>query len=100
MLSDVLTVKLGWGAGAPRELWKLEERVVLGESTQRKRAVWGLMEGWRSVPEGECWVVHADKGGAGGGGGEHEAVEGEDRWVNSSQGESVLSISSLGSPTR
>ena len=32
VLSDVLTVKLGWRPGAVRELWKLEERVVLGQS--------------------------------------------------------------------
>jgi len=30
-LSDVLNVRLGWRQGGTRELWKLEERVVLGE---------------------------------------------------------------------
>lgn len=30
-LGDVLSCFLGWGWGAPREVWKIEERVVLGE---------------------------------------------------------------------
>ena len=30
-LSDVLTVRLGWGHGSTRELWSIDERVVLGE---------------------------------------------------------------------
>ena len=30
LLSDILTVRLDWGYNAARELWKLEERVVLG----------------------------------------------------------------------
>ena len=30
ILSDVLTVKIGWTIGSAKELWKLDERVVLG----------------------------------------------------------------------
>lgn len=29
-LASILTINLEWMPGAPRELWKLEERVVLG----------------------------------------------------------------------
>ena len=31
-LSDVLTVRLAWRAGSRRDIWKLEEQVVLGQS--------------------------------------------------------------------
>lgn len=30
--SEILSVFIDWEYGAPRELWKLDERVVLGES--------------------------------------------------------------------
>lgn len=32
-LSDILTVRLIWNHGATRELWKIDERVVLGGCT-------------------------------------------------------------------
>jgi hypothetical protein len=28
--SDIIMIRLGWDWGAPKELWQLEERVVLG----------------------------------------------------------------------
>ena len=30
--SDILTVRLDWAYGSPRELWKLQDRIVLGTS--------------------------------------------------------------------
>ncbi|CAD6585338.1 MAG: hypothetical protein TREMPRED_004111 [Tremellales sp. Tagirdzhanova-0007] len=52
VLSDVLTVKLGWAVGATRELWKLEESVVLGRSPSRASWVDSQIRGQQAVAAG------------------------------------------------
>ena len=32
--SDIIMIRLGWEWSAPKELWQLEDRVVLGEPEQ------------------------------------------------------------------
>ncbi|ORX35476.1 hypothetical protein BD324DRAFT_632995 [Kockovaella imperatae] len=52
-LSDILTVKLDWGYGAPRELWHLQDKIILDRFLKENSARTAQIRAQQGVVQGQ-----------------------------------------------